>query len=235
VPDKKACAENQIAPSPGCTATTIAILSAASPKSPQHVVGENRRHSGPFSLPAAASVKQSGIFAKSECTLYGLTELEVNVPEKLSFNLAAAIAAAKIGRTRKDAQEDTCAVFAAALYDVLKARGIACRMYVAAPEARSMMMWYHSVVRAGGDYYDSMGVFSAEIYRARAKIHPIVKMPINFRPDRRADCFEDEFTDLHRFYSEALGKAVDLAIAASPSHNAHISDRVFVETTGHAP
>jgi hypothetical protein len=30
---------------------------------------------------------------------------------------------AKLGRSRNDAQEDTCAVFAAALFDVLSAQG----------------------------------------------------------------------------------------------------------------
>jgi hypothetical protein len=123
---------------------------------------------------------------------------------------------AKLGRYRKDAQIDTCAVFAAALYDVLKARGIACALYTAAYGCNysSGAEWYHSVVKVGDRYFDSMGEFSLDIYRARARIHPKVKSRMDFKRDSRIGCYEEEFDEMHAFYVGKLGKAFDSAAQA---------------------
>jgi hypothetical protein len=64
----------------------------------------------------------------------------------LHFDLSSAIMAAKLGRARKDAQEDTCAVFAAALYDVLQERGVPCEMATAFPVGDIFNKWYHAVL-----------------------------------------------------------------------------------------
>ena len=79
------------------------------------------------------------------------------------MDIDAFIKAAKLGRERKDAQVDTCAVFAAALYDVLTAQGLQCQMVTVVPNGLSK--WAHAVVEVSGRYYDSLGEFSAGIYR----------------------------------------------------------------------
>lgn len=122
------------------------------------------------------------------------------------MNINAIIAAAKLGRERKGAQEDTCAVFAAALYDVLSAQGIQCQMVTVVPVG--LAKWAHSVVEVAGRYFDSMGEFSADIYRARSRIHPAVKFVFDYRADSRSECYEPEFDELHAFFIKALDKAV---------------------------
>lgn len=118
------------------------------------------------------------------------------------------IKTAKLGRERKGAQEDTCAVFAAALYDVLCEQGIACKMVTVTP--RGLLPWAHAVVEVDGRYYDSMGEFSADIYRARAKVHKTVKFELVYQDDVRADCYEEDFEELYAFFLKALRKAVSL-------------------------
>lgn len=126
------------------------------------------------------------------------------------MDLATIIQTAKLGRTRKDAQEDTCAVFAAALYDVLCAHGVSCRMVTARKEGFGG--WAHAVVEVDGRHYDSMGEFSVDIYRARARIHPKVTMDIVYKPYFREECYEPEFDELHAFYVKKLGKAMAAAV-----------------------
>jgi len=121
-------------------------------------------------------------------------------------DIDAMIRAAKLGRSRKEAQEDTCAVFAAALYDVLVAQGIPCKMVTAVNKQGDA--WAHAVVEVAGCYYDSMGEFSTAIYRTRAKIHPKVSLDITFRADSRVDCYEPDFEEMYVFYAKMLGKAV---------------------------
>lgn len=123
-----------------------------------------------------------------------------------SLDIASLIQTAKLGRTRKDAQIDCCAVFAAALYDVLTAHGISCQMVCAVNKGGPA--WAHSVVEVDGRLYDSMGEFSAEIYRKRAKIHPTVPVTIAYSPDFREDCFESDFVEMHAFYLKMLTKAL---------------------------
>lgn len=122
------------------------------------------------------------------------------------MDLNAIIQAAKLGRARKDAQVDTCTVFAAALYDVLSTQGVPCRMVTAVPTG--LGGWAHAVVEVAGRYYDSMGEFSTSIYRARAKVHPRVTIDIEYRPDSRVECYEPEFDELHAFYLAALNKTM---------------------------
>lgn len=52
------------------------------------------------------------------------------------------IKAAKLGRERKDAQVDTCTVFAAALYDVLSSQGVQCKMVTVVPDG--IGKWAHA-------------------------------------------------------------------------------------------
>ena len=122
------------------------------------------------------------------------------------MDIDAIIKAAKLGRERKDAQVDTCAVFAAALYDVLSAQGIQCGMVTVVPNG--LDNWAHAVVEVAGRHYDSMGEFSSEIYRARARVHPAVQFQFDYRSDSRCECYEAEFDELHAFFVNALNKAM---------------------------
>lgn len=120
------------------------------------------------------------------------------------MDIEAVIKAAKLGRTREDAQVDTCSVFAAALYDLLSP-GIPCKMVTVVN--RGLLPWAHAVVEVDGRYYDSMGEFSTPIYKARAKLHPSVNLELGYLADSREECYEPEFDELHGFYLEALRKA----------------------------
>lgn len=119
------------------------------------------------------------------------------------------ILTAKLGRTRKDAQIETCTVFAAALHDVLSAHGIACEIATAVCKGDCIRHWAHSVVKVADRYFDSRGEFSKEIYSARAKFHPSVSFEIEFQKDLRHWCDEEveELDQLHKFYIKALNKA----------------------------
>lgn len=122
------------------------------------------------------------------------------------IDIDALIKRAKLGRDRKDAQVDMCSVFATALYDVLKARDINCTLYTASCNIGIEPRWYHSVVSVYGKKFDSMGEFSAEIYRARAKIHPGVSIKITYTRDRPDDIDPEEQL-LYDFFVKALNKA----------------------------
>jgi hypothetical protein len=139
------------------------------------------------------------------------------MPRKIKqvMNIGAIIQASKLGRCRKDAQVDTCAVFAAALYDVLWDQGIACQMVTAVNKQGSA--WAHEVVEVAGRYYDSLGEFSTAIYCARAKVHPSVKLEIEYESDVRSDCYEPEFEEMHAFYVKALKKTIGVAVPAMVS------------------
>jgi hypothetical protein len=115
------------------------------------------------------------------------------------------IQSAKLGRSRKDAQIDTCSVFAAALYDVLSSHNIPCQMVTASNPAER---WYHSLVEVSGQYFDSIGEFSTDIYRKRAKVHPTVKLNITYKKDFREECYEPEFKELYNFYAKELKKSI---------------------------
>jgi len=122
----------------------------------------------------------------------------------MGMDIDAVIKAAKLGRARKDAQVDTCSVFAAALYDLLLPIK-PCKMVTAVKGG--LGAWAHSIVEVDGRYYDSMGEFSVDIYRARMKVHPTVKLDIQFKPDSREDCYEPEFHEMYAFYLKMLRKA----------------------------
>ena len=126
------------------------------------------------------------------------------------MDIASIILAAKLGRTRKDAQEDTCTVFAAALYDLLCSRGITCKMVTAV--RRGFNSWAHAVVEVDGRYYDSLGEFSTNIYRTRARIHPSVNLDISYQPDEREDCYEEEFVEMYNYYHKMLDNAVSCQV-----------------------
>lgn len=120
------------------------------------------------------------------------------------MNIEELIKSAKIGRARKDAQVDTCAVFAAALYDLLSA-AMACKMVTVVN--RGVLPWAHSVVEVDGRYYDSLGEFSTPIYRVRAKIHPSVTLNLRYQADSREECYEPEFAEMYAFYLKELTKS----------------------------
>lgn len=124
------------------------------------------------------------------------------------MDIGAIIRGAKLGRERKDAQIDTCTVFAAALFDVLAQHGIECRMVTAVN--KSGRAWAHSVVEVDGTYYDSLGEFSDAIYHTRAKLHQTVSVNIEYREDFREDCYESEFDELYAFFVKELCKSVRL-------------------------
>ncbi|HRQ47925.1 MAG TPA: hypothetical protein PK725_13315 [Rhodocyclaceae bacterium] len=133
--------------------------------------------------------------------------------EKDGMDIDAIIRAAKLGRERKDAQVETCTVFAAALYDVLSAQGIQCEMVTVVP--KGLEAWAHALVAVAGRYYDSMGEFSADIYRTRAKIHPKVRFELDYRADARCECYEPEFDELHAFFVNVLTKTLHEPAAAA--------------------
>jgi hypothetical protein len=122
--------------------------------------------------------------------------------------LAQVIATAKLGRERKAAQQDTCVVFAEALYDTLHHYGIACRLYAAACHISSGRTpdWSHAVVKISDVYFDSLGVFNEATVRAHCKIHPKVEFRLDLRQD--APDYEEEFDELRAFYKAELGKAI---------------------------
>lgn len=117
----------------------------------------------------------------------------------------ALIKHAKLGRERKYAQVETCSVFAAALYDVLVENGIACTIVTAVQ--RKPVSWAHSVVQVEGKLFDSMGEFSTDIYRERARIHPSVTLEIEYVSDVRNQCYESDYDELHRFLVKRLSKS----------------------------
>ena len=117
---------------------------------------------------------------------------------------------AKLGRERKAAQEDTCTVFASALGIVLEAVGIPCTLCTAT--SHGVIKWGHAVVRVGDTYYDSLGAFSPEVYRARAKVHPTVQLDIRIADDPLAGDFTEEFEELYAFYCLRLGEAFGVSI-----------------------
>ena len=128
------------------------------------------------------------------------------------MTLSEIILSAKLGRSRKDAQVDCCGEFAGALFDALQSRGIVCSMVTASSHFLGQADWYHAVVGVGGRYFDSLGEFSEEIYRARARIRPKVTIDIRFRLDARSCAFEDDMAEMHAYYLTALNKAFDAAI-----------------------
>lgn len=126
----------------------------------------------------------------------------------MKIDIAGLIKSAKLGGARRDAQKETCAVFAAALYDVLSEEKIPCEMVTVACGVLRRPAWYHAIVEANGQNYDSMGEFSEEIWRKRAKIHPTVSLTFSYLPDTRGDCYEDEFSELHTFFIGKLKQAL---------------------------
>lgn len=107
---------------------------------------------------------------------------------------------AKLGSARKDAQVETCTVFAAALFDALTCLGFNCDVFTAELKGR----WAHSLVMCEGRYYDSMGEFSTQIYKNRMKIHLAVNIEITYTADKREWCDIDEFDLLYKFYVKKI-------------------------------
>jgi hypothetical protein len=122
------------------------------------------------------------------------------------MNIHEVITTAKLGRARRDAQVDTCSVFAAALYDVLQALHVDCKMV----SVENKGVWAHSLVEVDGRYYDSMGEFTTAICRQRAKIHSSVSFELLYTPDCRVDCYEPEFEEMYAFYVKMLNKSISL-------------------------
>lgn len=119
-----------------------------------------------------------------------------------------AIQLAKLGGARRDAQEDTCGPFAAALYDALQARGIPCSLWaVCKHDWAGRPEWYHALVEVGGRYYDSRGLFTEEILRKRLKLHPSVALHVSYKPDSYSTCYDEELADMHAFCLKMLSKS----------------------------
>jgi hypothetical protein len=118
------------------------------------------------------------------------------------------IKTAKIGRERKDAQVDSCAAFAAALYDVLAENGFAPSMVTACYRGVSVdSTWYHQVVKVDGKMYDSLGEFSTRIMRDRLKVRQSTAYELEYQPDRREGCYdEDDFQGVYDFLAKEFRK-----------------------------
>lgn len=125
------------------------------------------------------------------------------------MDIAELIKTAAIGSERRHAQNDTCAPFAAALHDVLVENGLTPKLVVAGHLSfSSRNTWYHQVVEQDGVFYDSLGEFSTEIIRKRLKIHPSVKFELEFKPDQRDGCYDEEdYAELYMFLVKAFRKA----------------------------
>lgn len=124
------------------------------------------------------------------------------------MDVAELVKAARIGSERRSAQKETCAPFAAALYDVLTEKGLEAGLAVACHKGWSRDgTWYHSVVEHDGRYYDSLGEFNLDILRKRLKIHPSVGFDLEFEPDRRDGHFEEEDFGIYEFLLKAFRKA----------------------------
>lgn len=121
------------------------------------------------------------------------------------MTLDGIIKQAKLGRARKEAQEDSCAEFAAALYDVLAEFKVPSSLYVVRLDLYSEPT-YHTVVKVKDTYYDSMGVFSEKSLRANLKIHPKVQFKLKFERDKRKGIFDDDTIGMYEFYKEKLVK-----------------------------
>lgn len=142
-----------------------------------------------------------------------------------AVDIADLIGTAKIGSERRAAQSDSCAPFAAALYDVLAELGLEPKLAVACHRGHTVDgTWYHQVVELAGRYYDSLGEFSLDILRKRLKIHPKAEFDLTFQPEPRAGCFEEEdYEVLHGFLVKELRKAAakqsrTKALALDPFH-----------------
>ena len=124
----------------------------------------------------------------------------------MSMDIEALILQAKLGSARKDAQVDTCTVFAAALHDVLREAGVDCTVATAKMKGR----WAHAVVRVGTRYFDSKGEFSTAIHCVRARIHQSVvpHVRIEFSDDAWGPDYDDEFGELHAFFVKAMRKSM---------------------------
>jgi len=136
----------------------------------------------------------------------------------VGIDVGSLVMAAKLGRERRDAQVETCSVFAAALHDVLVENGMQAKVAVASRRGvTASATWHHSVVESGGRYFDSMGEFSPEILRKRLKIHPKVEFSIEIGPDRREGLYEEaDFEGLYEFMVEALRRAVPVPENEAP-------------------
>jgi len=126
------------------------------------------------------------------------------------IDLGKVILNAKLGSARKDAQEDTCLVFAVALRAVLEKHDVMSSIYTATYWIgnSSRSEWSHSVIEFNERHYDSMGEFSVDIHRHRSKIHPNVKSRITYELETGIDLIDDEFIDLYAFYIEKLEKSL---------------------------
>lgn len=139
------------------------------------------------------------------------------LPDRKQIDVGRLVAAAKLGRERRDAQVETCTVFAAALHDVLVENGVQAKVAVASRKGVTASgTWHHSVVESGGRYFDSMGEFSREILRKRLKIHPKVEFVVEIGPDRREGLYEaEDYEGLYEFMVKALRKAVPTSVPAA--------------------
>ena len=125
---------------------------------------------------------------------------------KLSnLDIRSLIKNVKIGRERKDAQIDTCCVFAAALYDILLENDLKPKLVCASMPKK----WHHMVVEIEGEMFDSLGEFNTFIMRKRLKIHPKVKFELTYTAESRSGCFEEEYRELYKFFLEKFRKEIE--------------------------
>jgi hypothetical protein len=113
---------------------------------------------------------------------------------------------AKLGRSRKDAQIDTCSVFAEALLTVLRDAGQKSTLSTATLKISGRVLCYHSVVTVARVHYDSLGIFNETTLRQRGKYHRDVVLDLTFRRDKPDN--DDEYELLRQFYIKQLKKSL---------------------------
>lgn len=141
-----------------------------------------------------------------------------------ALDIAQIISQAKLGSTRKDAQIDACEPFAAALFDVLSSAQIDATVCTATFRLshRRLPLWAHAVIQSDGIFYDSMGVFNHDVVRKRQRIHKNVRTELKLEKDIR-DFNEKEWSEMHKFYFEALSKSLNNQKFKTNSQSSKIS------------
>lgn len=134
------------------------------------------------------------------------------------YDIERAISQAKLGSARKDAQIDACEPFAAALFDVLTSAGIDATVFCATFHLShtNSPLWAHAVVRSGGRFYDSMGLFDHDTVRARQRIHKTVQTELRFTEDVR-DFDARDWAEMHAFCLKKLSAALKTQTDLAPS------------------
>lgn len=131
-----------------------------------------------------------------------------------SEDLHNIIISAKLGRERKGAQVETCAVFSSALHHVLAAHGMESQCYSTTP-ADHLADWSHGLVMFDGSYFDSMGRFSDQILASRMR--PKTKYVQRLKYEADLPDFNEtdsDYGELFTFFVERLTMSLNAHMQA---------------------